>query len=61
MGGAFPGRFPPRLRIAPLVQAALLAVTAMVVLARADLVVPAWSEAAGWLIWGVVAIALFAA
>ena len=60
MGGAFPGRFPPRMRAAALVQAALLALTAAIVLSRAGLVLPAWSEAAGWLIWGVVAIALVA-
>ena len=60
MGGAFPGRFPPRLRIAALVQAALLAVTVGIVLSRAGLVLPAWSDAARWLIWGVVAIALLA-
>lgn len=60
MGGAFPGRFPPRMRAAALVQAALLALTAAIVLSRAGMILPAWSEAAGWLIWGVVAIALVA-
>ena len=60
MGGAFPGRFPPRLRVAALVQAALLAVTAGIVLSRAGLLLPAWSDAARWLIWVVVAIALLA-
>ncbi len=60
MGGAFPGRFPMRLRVAAVVQAALLALTVPIVLSRARLVLPAWSEAAGWLIWGVVAIAAVA-
>jgi hypothetical protein len=60
MGGAFPGRFPPRMRIAALVQAALLAVTVGIVLSRAGLVLAAWSDAARWLIWVVVAIALLA-
>ena len=60
MGGAFPGRFPPRLRVAALVQAALLAVTVGIVLSRAGLALPAWSDAARWLIWVVVAIALLA-
>ena len=36
MGGAFPGQFPPALRIAALVQAALLAGMAAIVLARVD-------------------------
>ncbi len=60
MGGAFPGRFPPRLRVAALVQAALLAVTVGIVLSRAGLALPAWSDAARWLIWVVVAIAVLA-
>jgi hypothetical protein len=42
------------------VQAALLAVTIAIVLSRAGLVLPAWSDAARWLIWVVVAIALLA-
>ena len=60
MGGAFPGRFPPRLRVAAVVQAALLAITVVIVLSRAGLVLPTWSEAAAWLIWPVVALALVA-
>ncbi len=56
MGGAFPGRFPMRLRIAAVVQAALLALTVPIVLSRAGLVLPAWSEAAGWLIRVIVAV-----
>lgn len=58
MGGAFPGRFPIRMRITAVVQAALLALTVPIVLSRAGLVLPAWSEAAGWLIWVVVAVAV---
>lgn len=37
MGGAVPGRFPPALRIAALVQAALIAGMAAVVLAREEM------------------------
>ena len=61
MGGAFPGKFPPRMRVAALVQAGLLAGTVAIVLSRAGLVLPPWSEATGWLIWGVVALAVIAA
>ena len=53
MGGAFPGQFPPELRIAAVVQAALLVGLAIIVLARAGLVA-LWSRAARWLIWVVV-------
>ena len=55
MGGAFPGQFPPALRIAALVQAALLVGMALVVLARAGVVLPGWSRASRWLVWFVVA------
>ena len=55
MGGAFPGQFPPALRIAALVQAALIAGMATVVMARAGLVLTEWSRASRWLVWVVVA------
>lgn len=57
MGGAFPGQFPPALRVAALIQAALLLGLAAVVLARAGLILPGWSRASRWLIWVVVAFA----
>jgi len=58
MGGAFPGQFPPTLRIAALVQAALLVGMALVVLARAEIVLPRWLRASRWLVWFVVAFAV---
>ena len=57
MGGAFPGQFPPSLRIAALVQAILLIALAAVVLARAGILLPRWSRVSRWLIWFVVAFA----
>lgn len=54
MGGAFPGQFPPELRVAAVVQAALLAGMAAVVLARAGVILPRWRRASRWLIWFVV-------
>lgn len=57
MGGAFPGRFPPALRIAALVQATLLGGMVFVVLARAGLILPSWSRVSRWLVWLVVAFA----
>jgi lysylphosphatidylglycerol synthetase-like protein (DUF2156 family) len=58
MGGAFPGQFPPALRVAALVQAVLLAGTAVVVLARAGLILPGWSRVSRRLVWFVVAFAV---
>jgi hypothetical protein len=57
MGGAYPGQFPPALRVAALVQAALIAGMAAVVLSRAGMVLAGWSRAARWLVWVVVAFA----
>lgn len=57
MGGAFPGQFPPALRIAALIQAALLAGMALVVLARAGLILPRWFRISRRLAWVVVAFA----
>lgn len=57
MGGALPGRFPPPMRIAALVQGALLAFLAVVALSRAGVVWPSLATAVPWLIWIVVAVA----
>lgn len=57
MGGAFPGRFPPPLRIAALAQAALVVMMAVVVLSRAGVVFANWSRATRRIVWVVVAFA----
>lgn len=54
MGGAFPGQFPPELRVAAVVQAVILAGLALVVLARAGITLPKWSRTSRWLVWVVV-------
>jgi hypothetical protein len=62
MGGAFPGQFPPALRVTALIQAALLLGMALIVLARAGLILPGWWSASRWLIWfvlGFAALSLF--
>jgi hypothetical protein len=56
MGGAFPGRFPPAMRVAALVQAALIVLMTLVVLSRAGLTLPSWSDASRRLVWLVVAL-----
>ena len=50
MAGAFPGQFPPALRVAALAQAMLLVGMAAVVMARAGLVLASWSRVSRWLI-----------
>ena len=55
MGGAFPGQFPPELRVAAVVQAVILAGLALVVLARAGITMPRLSRTSRWLVWVVVA------
>jgi hypothetical protein len=57
MGGAFPGQFPPALRIAALVQAAVLVLMAGIVLARAGVTLRNWSRASRRLVLVVVAFA----
>jgi hypothetical protein len=56
MGGAFPGQFPLAMRAAALVQASLLLLTVLVVLARQGIALPSWSRASRWLVWIVVAL-----
>jgi hypothetical protein len=55
MGGAYPGQFPPELRLAAVVQAVILAGLALIVLARAGVAMPKWSRASHRLVWLVVA------
>ena len=56
MGGAFPGVMPPQMRAAAVVQVAVLAAVALVVLSRAGLMLPGWRRASGWLIYLIVAL-----
>lgn len=55
MGGRFPGRYPPAMRIAALVQAVVLGLVALVVLSAAGLVLPSLAQSLPWLIWLAVA------
>ena len=58
MGGAYPGAFPPPLRLAAVAQALLLGLTIAVVLGRAG--VTGWRPP-GWAFWGVLGLAALAA
>jgi hypothetical protein len=55
MGGTFPGRFPPPMRVAAVGQAALLGFMAAVVMSRAGLLLSDWAQVSVWLIWVIVA------
>jgi hypothetical protein len=57
MGGRFPGRFPPSLRLLALVQAVVLGILALIVASSAGLVAGAQSTAPSWSIWLVVGLA----
>ena len=56
MGGRFPGKFPPKMRIAALVQAILLCVLGLVVLIRAKMLLPSFYTISETAIWVVVII-----
>jgi hypothetical protein len=57
MGGAFPGRMPPSLRVAAVIQGIFLGALAIVVLADAGLLDVPILEGWPWLIWVPVAVA----
>jgi hypothetical protein len=61
MGGRYPGRFPPALRVAAAVQALLIAFLVLVVLSDADVVLPALADQFGWLVWLAVAFSALSA
>ena len=56
MGGKFPGRFPPHMRVSAVVQMILLVFIALVVLTRAGLVLNGFFEFSKSAIWFVVAL-----
>ena len=56
LGGAFPGRFPARMRVAAVVQAGLLGLVAAIVLASANVVFQMLDPELRWLIWLPVAV-----
>jgi hypothetical protein len=61
MGGRFPGRFPPAMRIAALIQVAIYGLMGAIVFARAGLALPEWldiSRIAIWIVVGVLALAV---
>ena len=60
IGGASPGRFPPRLRIAAVVQAILIALLAVAVLSAAGLVLPGLDAAFPSLVWAAVVVSAVA-
>lgn len=57
MGGRYPGRLPPRVRVAAVVQALILGLLAAVVFSASGVALPLLSDAAAWLIWVAVAFA----
>ena len=60
MGGSFPGRFPPPLRVAAAVQAVVIGLLALVVLSDAGVVLPEIATGFPWLIWVPVVVSALA-
>ena len=60
MGGAFPGRFPPPMRVAAVVQALLIGLLVAGVLSTAGLVLPDLAAAVPWVVWVAVVVSALA-
>jgi hypothetical protein len=56
MGGRYPGKFPPNMRVGAIIQGALIAFLGMIVLSRAGIAFPGLSNLSNVLIWVAVAI-----
>lgn len=56
MAGAFPGQFPPALRVAALIQGVILVLLAGVVLARSGAALRQWASVSVRLVWVVVVV-----
>jgi hypothetical protein len=60
MGGKFKGKYPPKMRIVALMNAAVMAFVGMVVLARAEFFLPSWYSFSKIAIWFVVGFSVIA-
>jgi hypothetical protein len=60
MGGTLPGRFPPPMRVAAVVQALLIGFLAAALLSAAGLVLPDLAVAFPWLVWVAVVVSALA-
>lgn len=60
MGGAYPGRYPTRMRAVAVVQAILLGGLAVMVLSAAGLLLPDLVETSPWLAWVPVVVSALA-
>ena len=56
MGGRYPGKFPPNMRVGAVIQGALMAFLGMIVLSRAGVAFPGLANLSNILIWVAVAI-----
>lgn len=56
MGGAFPGTYPVRMRVAAVVQAVILALVAVAVLSLAGLLPAPWGATPTWVAWVISAV-----
>ncbi len=60
MGGSFPGRFPPPLRVAAMIQGVVIGLLALVVLSDAGVTLPEIATGLPWLVWVPVAVSVVA-
>ncbi len=60
MGGKFPGKFPPTMRIASLIQVIILTFITSIVLIKSGLIFPDWHAFTKAAIWFVVAFSVIA-
>ena len=58
MGGRYPGKFPPNMRVGAVVQGALIAFLGMIVLSHAGVAFPGLANLSNYLIWVAVAISV---
>ena len=56
MGGRYPGKFPPNLRVGAVIQATLMAFLGVIVLSHAGVAFPGLSNLSNILIWVAIAI-----
>ena len=61
MGGKYPGKYPPRMRIVSFLNMLILSIPVMIVLAKADMILPQLKTVSTWAIWFVVGFSIISA
>jgi hypothetical protein len=60
MGGKYPGKYPPKMRIVSLINIIIISFQALIVMIKADFLLPEYKTFSNYAIWFIVGLSVFA-